>query len=101
MSEFRIGQRVRKAHGTDAGNTGVIEGRTHDLVRLLRDADVYVRWDNPGPCEDGKWSQAGDWTLCNTKDLEPLTAPKQQHEASQYSFTELMDRLKAGEVERV
>jgi hypothetical protein len=78
------------------------------------------KWEGEGPNpegHEGRISACGEfigcrfgvfeWEVCtvygqvvvaNSDDLEPIEPP---HEASDYTFRELMDRLKTGEVECV
>lgn len=98
MSKFFVGQRVRLVRATRPENVG-LEGRINRFEFTPRgticrtgkpatiDCDCVVDYDTAGDCCD------------HTSRLEPIipegAAP------SELSYTELMDRLKAGEVECV
>ncbi|WND79412.1 hypothetical protein [Lysobacter capsici] len=83
MATFFVGQRVRKARGIDAGNTGTIVGFVgfwgdKGPFERLKDwdwrqgCDVDVCWDKAGLCTSGYRHAAGECIHCHTDDLEPL-----------------------------
>lgn len=86
MSTFKVGQRVRMARPVKKENLG-LEGRIRAIFpetpALGGPVNCFVDWD-----------RASSGNASHTEQLEPIVPP---HEASQYSYTELMDRLKAGE----
>lgn len=104
MSKFFVGCRVRLRYVREpsfnslVGTEGTVTGvgtyppglyEEDGVTRLrARSGDYQVRLDAH---KDGSGYFVAD-------QLEPIVPP---HEASQYSYTELMDRLKAGEVECV
>ena len=95
MCNFKNGQRIKKVRGVDGiGTCGVVIAATYGVGRILVQCDRPWRGSSTGtiyPRTKPAPSFADLW--------EPLTpsgaAP------SEYTFRELMDRLKAGEVERV
>lgn len=93
MSTFHTGQRLRvKDHSSVIpeyrGTEVIFVGYGTDGVsgQIRTEDNCRVRLSG------------GGLRTCEAEILEPIVPP---HEASQYSYTELMDRLKAGEVECV
>lgn len=96
MSRFFVGQRVllaRPYYPQNAGKTGRIRGFCEVQMTFGGIGDCLVDWDDGD--RDGCTGRDGfrHWTASHQ--LEPIqpsgAAP------SEYSFTELMDRCRAGE----
>lgn len=100
MSRFFVGQRVvlaRPMFPENAGKTGRIRGFCEVEMLFGGVADCEVDWDDGD--RDGFPGSDGfrHWTA--THQLEPILPSG--HRSGDYSFTELMDRCRAGEVECV
>jgi hypothetical protein len=96
MSEYTVGQKVRVVWAATLEGSGYV-GR----VGTITEIDTEF-WDEPlygldvcplelDEFDDIFWGWFGD-------QLEPAA---DEHEASEYTYRDLMDRLKAGEVECV
>lgn len=91
MSKYQIGQKVRVAFAETLEGSGYV-GRVGTITEIYSGhfEDVYGLDITPleeDYFENVVWGWGED-------QLTPAIPP---HEASQYSYTELMDRLKAGE----
>ena len=107
MSKFRIGQRVRKARGEgNIGHEGVVFGTAvvlsgtricgvHGNALVTRDSDIQVRYSNDWVSLTGHTWPAAQVAYGRADDYDPILPSG--HRSGDYSYTELMDRLKAGE----
>lgn len=95
MGKFFVGQPVRiRCPGSDVdGHVTAVKALDvpgYDEYRFIGvQVDVVNTDSRNGQCP---------FCVFEYHELEPIVPP---HEASEYTYTELMDRLKAGEVERV
>ena len=111
MSKFRVGQRVRKARGErNLGHEGVVVGTTVALMGtrissvrgsavVNRDSDIQVRYSSEWVSLTGDVWPATQVAYGQADDYDPILPSG--HRSGDYTFRELMDRLKAGEVECV
>lgn len=98
MTSFYVGQRVRLARPVYPENRG-LTGRIRQFTdpRQLSDGSVgncCVDWDN-GDRDGITILRTGRRAFTNTNQLEPITP--QGHRPAELTFTELMDRCRAGE----
>lgn len=111
MSKFRVGMRVIKARGTvNVGLEGVVVGLSfvpsgselhtpRGLRTLGHDSDIQIIYATDWVGGSGASYPASFASHGISGNYEPIVPDG--HRSGDYSYTELMDRLKAGEVECV